>query len=99
MIERYQKHKESITRINAEEWHFRYVGYPHSLIMEELDLCLEQYHEYIKEYRYQKNPLVYEDYEISFLPYLDENITIYLEDYEEFSGNNIDGFILTRYIR
>ena len=32
-VERYVSGKEQITGIGAEPWHFRYVGYPHSVIM------------------------------------------------------------------
>ncbi|MBQ7671382.1 MAG: M15 family metallopeptidase [Clostridia bacterium] len=46
-ILRYPEHKAEITKINFEGWHYRYVGLPHSLIMDSLDLCLE---EYIEEY-------------------------------------------------
>ena len=34
-IERYQAKKIAITNISDEEWHIRYIGYPHSEIMEE----------------------------------------------------------------
>ena len=46
-ILRYPDHKAEITKINFEGWHYRFVGLPHSLIMDSLDLCLE---EYIEEY-------------------------------------------------
>ncbi len=42
-IIRYQKGKESITGFTAEAWHIRYVGTEHSLIMRDLNLCLEEY--------------------------------------------------------
>ncbi len=42
-IIRYQKGKESITGFAAEAWHIRYVGREHSLIMRDLNLCLEEY--------------------------------------------------------
>ena len=42
-IVRYTKEKEKITGIIAEPWHFRYVGLPHSTIMTEQNLCLEEY--------------------------------------------------------
>ncbi len=42
-ILRYQKHKEEITGILAEAWHFRYVGIPAALTMFENDWCLEEY--------------------------------------------------------
>ncbi len=42
-IIRYQKGKESITGFTAEAWHIRYVGVEHSLVMRDLELCLEEY--------------------------------------------------------
>ncbi|MBR6917354.1 MAG: M15 family metallopeptidase [Clostridia bacterium] len=42
-ILRYPEHKAGITSINFEGWHYRYVGLPHSLIMDKFDLCLEEY--------------------------------------------------------
>ena len=41
-IERYKNDKKKITKISKEEWHFRYVGYPHSEIINNLDFCLEE---------------------------------------------------------
>ena len=42
-IERYPKGKEPVTGIGAEPWHFRYVGLPHSVIMTEQKIVLEEY--------------------------------------------------------
>lgn len=42
-ILRYQENKKSITRIHPEPWHIRYVGLPHSKIIKEKDLALEEY--------------------------------------------------------
>ena len=42
-IERYQKAKEPITGISEEPWHFRYVGTPHSVVIAENGLSLEEY--------------------------------------------------------
>ena len=42
-IERYKDEKKNITKIAKEEWHFRFVGYPHSKIITNKDLCLEEY--------------------------------------------------------
>lgn len=47
-ILRYQKGKESITNINYEPWHFRYVGTPHSSIMAQQNWVLEEYIEFIE---------------------------------------------------
>ena len=40
---RYPDHKQDITNIIYEPWHFRYVGVPHAAIMFENDLVLEEY--------------------------------------------------------
>ena len=42
-IIRYTEEKERLTGISAEPWHIRYVGLPHSLLMKEKGLCLEEY--------------------------------------------------------
>ena len=42
-IVRYQKDKEDITGFLAEAWHIRYVGVEHSRVMQEKNLCLEEY--------------------------------------------------------
>ncbi|WP_172253272.1 D-alanyl-D-alanine carboxypeptidase family protein [Saccharibacillus deserti] len=42
-VQRYKAHKEHLTGISCEPWHFRYVGASHAAIMEEHDLCLEEY--------------------------------------------------------
>ena len=45
---RYPKHKEEITKISYESWHWRYVGEEHAKKMNELDMCLEEYIEYLQ---------------------------------------------------
>ncbi len=47
-ILRYPEEKATITGISYESWHYRYVGLPHSLIMKERGLCLEEYIEYLQ---------------------------------------------------
>ena len=42
-IIRYQEDKEDITGYLAECWHIRYVGLPHSIDMQDRNLCLEEY--------------------------------------------------------
>jgi len=98
-IERYQKDKEEITHIAYEPWHFRYVGYPHSMIMKENHLCLEEYHQFIKQFSLY-NPYTYVSgsriIEIFYVP-LTSSQTLCLKDnvYYQISGNNIDGAIIT----
>lgn len=48
-ILRYPKDKTKITGINFEPWHFRYVGRYHATKMHELDMCLEEYIDYINQ--------------------------------------------------
>lgn len=47
-VQRYKSDKISITGIDNESWHYRYVGKEHARKMNELDMCLEEYIEYLK---------------------------------------------------
>ena len=47
-ILRYPKDKEDITKISYESWHWRYVGEEHAKKMNELNMCLEEYIEYLQ---------------------------------------------------
>ncbi len=48
-ILRYPKNKEDITKISYEPWHWRYVGEENAKKMNELDMCLEEYIEYLNK--------------------------------------------------
>lgn len=48
-ILRYPKDKEDITGIIYEPWHYRYVGVEHAKKMNSLDMCLEEYIEYLQK--------------------------------------------------
>ncbi|MFV0343329.1 MAG: D-alanyl-D-alanine carboxypeptidase family protein, partial [Anaerocolumna sp.] len=83
-----------------EPWHYRYVGYPHSLIMEEMDYTMEEYISCLNSHT-QNRSLKYKDdkyiYEIFSVP-VNENIEeIQIPDNTTFklSGNNINGIIMT----
>ena len=45
---RYPKDKEDVTKIAYESWHWRYVGVEHAKKMNELNMCLEEYIQYLK---------------------------------------------------
>ncbi len=94
-IERYKEEKKAITKISKEEWHFRYVGYPHSKVITDKDFCLEEYIQYLKQFAYPNNPLKYENYQIYYIPYKNEQDFIEVNKNYTISGNNVDGFILT----
>lgn len=55
-ILRFEKEKEDITGIIYEPWHFRYVGRYHATRMAELDMCLEEYIEFLTEEGYFDDP-------------------------------------------
>ncbi|HEX3038533.1 MAG TPA: M15 family metallopeptidase [Oscillospiraceae bacterium] len=48
-ILRYPKDKENITKIIYEPWHYRYVGVKNAKKMKELNMCLEEYIDYLKK--------------------------------------------------
>lgn len=101
-IERYPANREQITHIAHEPWHFRYVGYPHSEVIEERVLTLEEYIEYLKQFHYQSNHLCFRrhkrDFEIFYVPVQDnKDSVIEIPDGIPYqvSGNNDDGVVLT----
>ena len=100
-IERYAKDKESITGISHEPWHFRYVGYPHSKIMQENGFSLEEYTQFIKAYLEDKKYLFEQahraEIEIYYVPAKDDKTLIKIPEncVYQISGNNIDGFVVT----
>ena len=107
MILRYPADKTAETGHEFVPNHFRYVGVPHSEIMAENSLCLDEYLEFLKKYTFEK-PLSFTAYEgDSFEIYYvgqskDRTTKIPIpqnadgKDYSySISGNNYDGFIVT----
>lgn len=103
LILRYPKDKSNITQIEYESWHYRYVGMPSAVYIEDNSICLEEYSEILKKY-----------YSVSDFGYSVLNVTgsdghiygIYYtpsakfipvpKDYDyEISGSNTGGFIIT----
>ena len=108
-IVRYPSGKSSITGIDGETWHFRYVGVPHAQLIYNSELCYEEYILSIKQYS-RENPL-YVDikengdrYAVYYVAAETEgdstNVDIPLHDdgsgyVYSISGNNCDGYIVT----
>lgn len=94
-VQRYAAGKESITGIAAEPWHFRYVGCPHSEIMVQEGMCLEEYLQWLQNFT-QERPLRRHGAQIFYLPHT-QNWTLRLPEDAEYtiSGNNSDGCIVT----
>ena len=97
-VRRYKEDKVSVTGISNEAGHFRYVGVPHATYMNEHNLCLEEYIEYLRT-RSEEVPLVIAcsngSYRIWF------TTQEYIREPEgpfSVSGNNVDGYIITETI-
>jgi len=95
-ILRYPKDKTEVTGIQYEPWHIRYVGLPHSAIMEEKNFALEEYLDYLKEEKKLSTSVNGEKYEIFYYP-VKKNTDVLVPDNlrYEISGNNVDGVIVT----
>lgn len=96
-ILRYPPDKTEITGIQYEPWHFRYVGLPHSMIMNDLGLTLEEYLDYLKNSSSYKTTVEGKKYEITYVPVTTKDIALEIPAGSEYevSGNNIDGVIVT----
>lgn len=99
-ILRYPLDKTDVTGIQYEPWHIRYVGLPHSAIMQDMNLALEEYLDYLKEEMSISVSVDGKKYTISYYP-ISQNETIDVEipvdEHYEISGNNIDGVIVTTF--
>lgn len=103
-VERYPAGKEAVTGIGHEPWHFRYVGAPHSFIMEEFQFTLEEYVDFLRDYPFEKRTFHYTGHQMNcFISYLKEgkgehtSIDIDLKMPFSISGNNVDGYIITEW--
>lgn len=97
-IVRYPADKTAITGIQSEPWHFRYVGLPHSAIMQEKNFVLEEYLDFLKEKKTITTSVDHQTYQISYYP-VSKNTTIPVpaNGRYQLSGNNMDGVIVTMY--
>jgi D-alanyl-D-alanine carboxypeptidase len=97
-ILRYPEDKADITGIQYEPWHFRYVGLPHSIIMRDKRLTLEEYLEFLEEQKTFTARVKGKTYQISYIPVSGNTaIPAPAGRHVELSGNNIDGVIVTVY--
>lgn len=95
-ILRYPEDKISITGIQYEPWHFRYVGLPHSAVMYEKNMALEEYLDYLKQQGKITETVEGKTYEIAYYPSADMGkIDKPASANYEISGDNIDGVIVT----
>ena len=101
-IVRYPRDKSEKTGEEYCPWHLRYVGKVHAENMHATGMCLEEYVEYLKSYSASaplKCTAGYSDCSIYYIK-SEGDITVGLLPIGgayDISGNNIDGFIITRY--
>ena len=97
-ILRYPEDKTDITGISYEPWHLRYVGLPHSAVMHERNLVLEEYLSLLEEEKtidYTVNDVTYNIQYYSMKE--TKTITLPDDDYYQISGDNKNGVIVTSY--
>lgn len=102
-VVRYPMNKTNITGIIYEPWHFRYVGVPHAEIMYELDLCLEEYLDYLSEEKMLQfsdyQGYTYQIYYFNSLNSADLLNFLYLSNrIQSISGDGKGGIIVTQIV-
>ena len=111
-ILRYREEKEKITGIAREPWHFRYVGFPHSRIITDRGMALEEYLDFLLGFPFADKPLVYQAgegtvYRIGYLPAPPQNgagrtvaaLKLPAGSRYSISGDNKAGFIITTKVK
>lgn len=99
-IVRYPEGKQDKTGVKYCPWHLRYVGRLHASIMNDKNMCLEEYTEFLKGFDVD-NPFTYkldnDIYEIYSIKSEGENTTakLPLTGGYEISGDNIDTYIVS----
>ncbi|PIE94377.1 M15 family metallopeptidase [Bacillus fungorum] len=93
---RYPKNKSSITGIQYEPWHIRYVGLPHSAIMQKKNFTLEEYLDFLKEEKEISTEVEGKKYTVSYYKVSGNmKVSVPVNKQYEISGNNMDGVIVT----
>lgn len=96
-ILRYPQNKVDVTVISYEPWHFRYVGLPHSVIMQEKDFVLEEYLTYVKKQKSYTKKVNGTNYFVQYTEKASKFDIPNSADYE-ISGDNQSGYIITSII-
>ncbi|KKZ93751.1 D-Ala-D-Ala carboxypeptidase VanY [Bacillus wiedmannii] len=93
---RYPKNKSHITGIQYEPWHIRYVGLPHSAIMQKKNFTLEEYLDFLKEEKEISTEVEGKKYTV-FYHKVSGNMKVNVPANKQYeiSGNNMDGVIVT----
>ncbi|GIP16308.1 D-Ala-D-Ala carboxypeptidase VanY [Paenibacillus montaniterrae] len=98
-ILRYPPNKQHITGIQYEPWHFRYVGLPHSLIMQEHGWVLEEYLQYLAENPNLSVGTKDGHFTIDYYSYSSDLLIKLPSDASyTISGDNVGGVIVTSWV-
>lgn len=98
-IQRYPEGKTTITGVNTELGHFRYIGVAHATAMKQSNAsCFESYIDLLRSYTFDGEHLNVncdngDKYEIYFTNSL--SVPVPTDREYTVSGNNVDGFIVT----
>jgi zinc D-Ala-D-Ala carboxypeptidase len=93
---RYPKNKTEITGIRYEPWHFRYVGLPHSAIMQQNNLVLEEYLDELKEKKSITVKVGSQRYGLFYYHVTgDTTVQVPAKGRYELSGDNREGVVIT----
>ena len=104
-IVRYPEGKAEKTGLEAQTWHFRFVGAPHAKYMYENNLCLEEYLEEIKKHTVSTDHLQTTvngiNYEMYYVPAAETGTTTQIKypmsadgSTPMISGDNAGGFVV-----
>ncbi|AWX56261.1 MULTISPECIES: M15 family metallopeptidase [Brevibacillus] len=98
-ILRYPKEKVAITGIPYNPTHYRFIGLPHSAIMQERQLSLEEYVHYLREAKEVSGTINGGDYKIYYFP-VATSIMIQVPTNGKYvlSGDNQGGVIVTEFL-
>ena len=95
-VVRYPEDKSDVTGVIDEPWHFRYVGLPHSAIMQEHHWAFEEYLDNLKARKSIAAIVGNSNYAVYYYP-VSSKTTLHVPatGSYELSGNNTDGVIVT----
>lgn len=101
-VMRYPENKVGITEIGYENWHYRYVGVPHSVYIKQNNLCLEEYISLVEKHSINSPLYVTQDnltrWMVYFVPVGNGTTTaVYVPKQNSYqvSGDNVNGFIVS----
>lgn len=95
-VQRYPAEKAAVTGISGETWHYRYVGLPHSMLMADMDFCLEEYLDFLKAYPFDGEHLMVSCLGVSYELYVcTGEVFVPANDPAVLSGDNDSGFVVT----